>query len=188
MLNKTLIEWDDDKVSKLKELWKSGDSAATIAEKLGCARGRLAVIGKAKRLKLGPHPHAIGKSKAALNRHRSNVRKLAAKTEADGSLSRCQAVGPVRHKKPPRPDIVIEKIQERRASIDGPSMRPDYRFQRSKAWEALEGSQPVSLVDLKKGQCSWPVGVDSPYHFCALPVDTDGKYCQTHHHLSHPRT
>ena len=188
MLNKTLIEWDDDKVSKLKELWKSGDSAATIAEKLGCARGRLAVIGKAKRLKLGPHPHAIGKSKAALNRHRSNVRKLAAKMEADGSLSRCQAAGPVRHKKPPRPDIVIEKIQERRASIDGPSMKPDYRFQRSKAWEALEGSNPVPLEKLGRGECCWPVSQDSPFSFCALPCVSGARYCSTHTYLSHPRT
>lgn len=67
MLNKQLIEWDDHKVSVLKKLWKSGDSAGVIAEKLGCERGRLAVIGKAKRLKLGPHPSAVARKRKPAN-------------------------------------------------------------------------------------------------------------------------
>lgn len=186
MLNKKLIDWDDATVEKLKRLWKSGDNAAEIAAKLGCENGRLAVIGKAKRLKLGPHPFTVSKAKASANKSKRSLRKIVKTLEREGSLSCAKISGPVRKRKPPRPAVVIEKVVERRASIDGPSMKADYRFQQSKAWMALEGSQPVPLVDLKKGQCLWPLG-DGPFLFCALPKH-DSRYCATHAHLSNPRT
>lgn len=185
-MNKQLIEWSDENVSALRRLWKAGESAAFIAERLGCARGRLAVIGKAKRLKLGPHPHAIGKTKAVAEARKRKVRKMAKRMEADGSLSRYKAVGPVRKRKPPKPLVVIEKVKERKASNNGPVLTGDYRYLKSTAWTALEGSQPVKLEDLpKRGACRWPLG-DGPFMFCALP--TEGLYCETHTYLSHPKT
>lgn len=187
MSNPNIIPWTEQNVETLRELWKKGESAAFIAKQLGCTTGRLAVIGKAKRLKLGPHPHAIGKAKASAAKHKREVRKMAAKMEADGSLSRYKAVGPVRHKKPPKPPVVIEKIKERLPSIDGPVMPGDFRFMKSEAWNALPGSNPVPLVDLQRHQCSWPLG-DGPFLFCALPTIEGNRYCDAHTHLSKPRT
>lgn len=187
-----LIDWNTPGiVETLKDMWADGYTALEISKAIGHDGKRNSVIGKAKRLGLGSHPAGRGLlTKAEKDQIRNKRRKLQRDRERrESGLSRSKTAGPVRHKKPPRPDIVIEKIQERRASIDGPSMKPDYRFQRSKAWMALEGSQPVSLVDLERGQCKWPLSGHNDTHlFCALPVDADGKYCQTHHHLSHPRT
>ena len=45
------MSWDDQKVSKLKELWGSGKTASQIAEIIG-GISRNAVIGKAHRLNL----------------------------------------------------------------------------------------------------------------------------------------
>ena len=45
------MSWTDEKVQKLKELWKKGHTASQIAEMLGDTT-RNAVIGKAHRLNL----------------------------------------------------------------------------------------------------------------------------------------
>jgi len=45
-------EWDDPRTELLKHLWLSGETARTIAEKLGRGVTRNAVIGKAHRLGL----------------------------------------------------------------------------------------------------------------------------------------
>ena len=45
------MSWTDEKVEKLKELWKKGHTASQIASMLG-ETTRNAVIGKAHRLKL----------------------------------------------------------------------------------------------------------------------------------------
>ena len=49
------MSWTDEKVQKLKELWKKGHTASQIAEMLGDTT-RNAVIGKAHRLNLEARP------------------------------------------------------------------------------------------------------------------------------------
>lgn len=183
-MNKPIIDWNEANVETLKRLWKEGESAAYIASILGTEKGRLAVIGKATRLKLGPHPSGKSSIKAAQVIHHRLAKK---KDQADGSISRAKAVGPVRKKKPPKPEIVIDKVVERRASIDGPVMAGDFRFLKSEAWKPLPGSEPVTLEALKRHQCCWPLG-DGPFLFCALPTNDGARYCASHTYLSHPRT
>ena len=45
-------EWDEPRMEMLKRLWLSGETARTIADKLGSGVTRNAVIGKAHRLGL----------------------------------------------------------------------------------------------------------------------------------------
>jgi GcrA cell cycle regulator len=47
------IDWRDDEIALLKRLWAQGETAASIAEKLG-GLSRSAVLGKIFRLRLGP--------------------------------------------------------------------------------------------------------------------------------------
>lgn len=183
-MNKPIIDWNEANVETLKRLWKEGESAAYIASILGAEKGRLAVIGKATRLKLGPHPSGKNSIKAAQVIHHRLAKK---KDQADGSISRAKAVGPVRKKKPPKPEIVIEKVVERLPSIDGPSMKPDYRFQRSEAWNALEGSKPIPLIDLTAHTCKWPVS-EAPWLFCGMHTVEGKPWCETHNYLSIART
>jgi GcrA cell cycle regulator len=61
-------EWDEPRVGLLKRLWLSGETARTIAEKLGRGVTRNAVIGKAHRLGLTGKQ---GSLRAALKRRRA---------------------------------------------------------------------------------------------------------------------
>ncbi len=60
-------EWDGPRMELLKRLWLSGETARTIAERLGRGVTRNAVIGKAHRLGLTGKQ---GSLKAALKRTR----------------------------------------------------------------------------------------------------------------------
>ncbi len=48
------VDWRDDDIDLLKRLWADGETAASIAEKLG-GLSRSAVLGKIFRLRLGPN-------------------------------------------------------------------------------------------------------------------------------------
>lgn len=47
-------------------------------------------------------------------------------------------------------------------------------------------SEPLhlSLLDLKKGQCRWPLG-DGPFTFCGCDVQEGSPYCETHHAVAY---
>ena len=50
------------------------------------------------------------------------------------------------------------------------------------AWEPLEGSSPVSLLDLRDDQCRWPVG--EPVLFCGCQAIEKRSYCEHHYQMS----
>lgn len=162
-----LVDWTEDKVTILSQMWKEGANVYDISAAIGHPNRRNAVIGKARRLGLGPHPEKL--SKLTLNK--------------DGK-PKTQS----KKRKPPKPAVIVPKVKEREHVDNGIPVEADYRFVRSTAWNALKGSAPVRLVDLQKHQCAWPIGKDSPFHFCALPVSGETRYCETHRYLSHPRT
>jgi hypothetical protein len=73
------IEWDEPRMELLKRLWVSGETARTIAERLGGGITRNAVIGKAHRLGLtGKH----GSKGAASRRTRTSTSKTSSKTRS----------------------------------------------------------------------------------------------------------
>ena len=63
------MNWDEAKVSKLKELWGKGNTASQIAEIIG-GISRNAVIGKAHRLNLS---YKIKASSSSLNQNLNNT-------------------------------------------------------------------------------------------------------------------
>jgi GcrA cell cycle regulator len=66
------FEWDEPRMELLRSLWVSGETARTIAERLGGGITRNAVIGKAHRLGLtGKH----GSKRAASRRTRMSISK-----------------------------------------------------------------------------------------------------------------
>jgi hypothetical protein len=64
-------EWDEPRMELLTRLWVAGETARTIAEKLGRGVTRNAVIGKAHRLGLTGKQ---GSKSAALKRTRASPR------------------------------------------------------------------------------------------------------------------
>jgi len=65
-------EWDEPRTELLKRLWVAGETARTIAEKLGGGVTRNAVIGKAHRLGLtGQHGKGTAPSGGSVPQARS---------------------------------------------------------------------------------------------------------------------
>lgn len=56
---------------------------------------------------------------------------------------------------------------------------PAHELAKGAAWQPLPGSTPVPLMDLKPGQCKWPIGDEKPFLFCGKPCG-DGSYCKAH--------
>jgi hypothetical protein len=65
-------EWDEPRMALLKRLWVAGETARTIAERLGGGVTRNAVIGKAHRLGLtGQHGKGTAPARGSVPQARS---------------------------------------------------------------------------------------------------------------------
>src|SRR5688572_22860104 len=109
-----IVDWESPRrIDKQRELRVIGYSALQIADALGIPEKKNAVIGKANRLNLGAHPngHAYYRATERARRLKErNESKAMRHMEMDGSLSRSKTSGQVRKRKPPKPDVVIEKV------------------------------------------------------------------------------
>lgn len=171
-----LIDWTPELIAQLTKLHAEGLSYTAIADKLGLPGKKNAVLGKADRLKLPKRrtPYARMSAKEKLERSRKVV---SLKRERERERIKRQA----------KAQAKSLAIKPRVVPLtEGMPIEADTRFLRSKAWEALDGSKPVALVDLDKHQCKWPLnGPNDTHLFCALPAD--GRYCPSHTYLSNPR-
>ena len=56
------MDWNEDAISRLRDLWAEGHSTAEIGRRMGVTKN--AVVGKAHRLNLSPRPSPIRRSDA----------------------------------------------------------------------------------------------------------------------------
>ena len=68
------MDWADDTIIRLRELWSEGHSTAEIGRRLGVSKN--AVVGKAHRLELPPRPSPIRRETASLPPRRSSLHRL----------------------------------------------------------------------------------------------------------------
>lgn len=86
--------WTEERVSRLKELWGTGMTAAQIAEQLGNVT-RNAVIGKANRLGLSkPGRPRVAKARPAAQQQRPRFTRPAPKPEPEEAIPQAPAVAP----------------------------------------------------------------------------------------------
>jgi len=154
-------EWTEARVGKLVDLWTAGLSASQCASALGDGVTRNAVIGKIHRLKLPKRkPVSISWSPAAReqSRQRSEARKA-------------------------RPRV---KAARQRVSLPKPPKMPAFELDMAAlslpAWEALEGTTPISLVNATDETCRWPIGdpIAAGFGFCGCQTVTGSPYCAHH--------
>lgn len=67
------------------------------------------------------------------------------------------------YRPPPRPEIPIEPTRIK-----------------AEAWQPLPGTVPVTMDDLERGQCRWPLGTELPFLFCGCEALPDRPYCEAH--------
>lgn len=66
-----------------------------------------------------------------------------------------------------------------------PALPIDQRPLRERAWDQIAESIPVPLADHREHTCRWPIGQDSPYLCCALPVADGQRYCPAHYAMAY---
>jgi len=92
-----------------------------------------------------------------------------------GKLSRLEGIKQrptvVRVSPPPRPKVVREPppVVE----------KPQPAIAAAEMWHALPGTVPISLEDLTRDLCAWPINDTKPYLFCGCKV-ARGSFCAAH--------
>lgn len=151
------VAWTNKREDRLRELWtQTGMSASEIAEELGGNVTRNSIIGKARRMKLPA---------------KAPTKETAHKPET-GPWKRAAREREMRQR-------ILSKIKAKR-----PTIPTDATPSKAEAWEALPGSNPVSLADLSAAACRWPIGQESPYLFCGKAHGPGRSYCPEHQAIS----
>jgi len=152
-------KWTEDNSATLRRLWAAGMSCASIAAQIEGAT-KNSVIGRAHRLDLPPHQTG-----------RVHVEKQ----------PRAPRQASTRKPGRAKPASQFPRLAVWTRMDPGVPVIPTY-LHKSKAWLALPGSMPETLVDVEG--CRWPIGEDRPYTFCACPQQAGSSYCATHAALS----
>ena len=180
------MEWPDETVIRLRELWDEGHSTAEIARRLGVSKN--AVVGKAHRLDLPGRPSPI-------------------RREADGSFTRVpRPLRPARvpaNTLPPLPSVTAPAPLPPHAlrRLDQPGATPPTAAPRPVPAPIVKAPEPPRLVvsaarmDPTRGQaprrrdgsgCLFPIGEPGTrsFRFCDGDLDpAGGSYCCEHHKM-----
>ena len=149
--------WGDEaNVEKLKKLYAEGKSNGQISKAFGGAVSRNAIIGKVNRLGLKRGGEYMREQSAKQTAKRQAAIAREEKKRLALKIAPAAAPSTIR---PPTP----------------PSEPP-------KPPKALM----LTLVELKAGQCKWPIGDDRPQRFCGL-AKADDRYCAFHARESLPK-
>lgn len=155
--------WTEQRVSRLKELWASGQSASIIAAELGCFGhcsdgGRSAVCGKIVRLKLA-------------SRRMITAPKAGCASHAPRAL---------------RPDPLPRRNQSN-------SIAAKLKIAESEPGlpDNLKGEVPngagIKIIDLTDKNCHWPKGdpIEASFEFCGGRALKDLPYCAHHSRIAY---
>lgn len=165
-------DWTKDEIEIVKAGIAQGHSARRIATDLGNGRSRNAVIGIIHRAHLTPT------AGASLRRVRTPApRKPHGNAQASGKVGRIQAAR-----------------EKAKAPVISPPIEPADPVLRSTAWLPIPKTTPVSLLDLERGMCKWPIG-DAPTLFCGQHVEraktksgetgAEKSYCPYHERFAY---
>lgn len=161
------MEWTDEIVARLRELWEQGLSTAEIGRQLNVTKN--AVVGKAHRLGLEARPSPIrkvrnkkddqSKSEAHIahgSEQKKDKKSKNAKVDSEGN-----ATNDIKN------NGVIEKSEGK-----------------AKKLKKLEFISPNELPSYRKSnsECCWPIGDpgEKDFHFCKAPVVSGKPYCLEH--------
>lgn len=165
-----MIDWTEERIGVLRQMWMvHGCAASEIAAALGDGISRNAVIGKLGRLGL------LGSSAKPVQKAAVVARSRAG------------------NKGQPRAQAAAERVRRRQAHAETLRERQDafeadgVALLKTAAWAPLPGTTPVSLLDLGRDQCRWPIGeVGAPgFGYCGAPAREGGPYCAHHHARAH---
>jgi GcrA cell cycle regulator len=188
------MSWTDERIERLKELWKKGMTASQIADELG-AVSRNAVIGKAHRLGLQARPSPVKPNEPAPAPAKAKARSGAAPAESKkaAATAREPKAAPAAGQ-PESPAAPSPSPQQRVVSVgpggflrqgpgdQQPPIPPAPPRRLVPAKPSAEVADKTSLLDLNEKICKWPIGHpgEPDFHFCGRPSNPGFPYCVDH--------
>ncbi|MBS1015914.1 GcrA family cell cycle regulator [Acetobacter persici] len=189
------MEWTDETIARLKELWAEGLSTAEIGRRLSITKN--AVVGKAHRLSLPPRPSPI---------RRSDKSKAAPPDSAVKAAP--VAAAPVKDKapQPVAPAADTQPAPGPAASMDAPASKPaapqpkaaevkPARVEKAPAAPRAPAKPKTSLRSISDPEpkkrrgpsCCWPIGDPGTpgFHFCGATPLPGKPYCAEHAQIAY---
>jgi GcrA cell cycle regulator len=176
------MEWADETIIRLRELWSEGHSTAEIGRRLGVSKN--AVVGKAHRLDLPARPSPIRREGERPPQRSSSPRRIAGPTlpplssaslggtslssgGALGGAGGTVAAAVVLPPRPPAPMASRPALQPARVALTAPPPRPYGRVI----------------------TCCWPIGEPGTrsFRFCDAESVPGKPYCDEHAQLAYVR-
>lgn len=188
------MEWTEETIARLRDLWQQGLSTAEIGRQLSVTKN--AVVGKAHRLGLKPRPSPIRRAAKA-------TPPADAATQA-APVAAAPAVAP-KKEAAPAPVVAAPSVPEKapapvKASVAVPAPKaatpaaaepaPEAaaRPARAPARAARAALRPVSEPRRRSSQsCCWPLGDPGTpgFHFCGATPLPGKPYCAEHAQLAY---
>lgn len=166
------MDWTDDAILRLRNLWDEGLSTAEIGRRLGISKN--SVVGKAHRLQLSPRPSPIRRDPmpAATPREPTH-RRMCGPTLPSFATPVAEIV-----LRPAVKDVVPR----------GTSGRPEPSVLAIRPSLVAAMAAPIRLSP-RTPACCWPIGEPGTpsFHFCGDPALANKPYCQPHADIAYVR-
>ncbi len=151
------MEWNDETIARIRELWGEGHSTAEIGRRMGISKN--AVVGKAHRLNLPARPSPIRRGTGEKRvTARASIRRVTGPTlPALQSVQRLPPAASAGSPPPPKPPVMLRPVP----------------------------SQPRPAGRISA--CCWPLGEPGTpgFHFCGDPTMPAKPYCDEHAALAY---
>ena len=153
------MQWTEERVERLKQLWAEGLSASRIAAELGGIT-RNAVIGKVHRLGLSGRAKTSTGGQPRQRRTRSEKPRRSATTATAGNTA--LKLDPREEPRPVREKAPVQEL-------------------------VIPISERASILTLSETTCKWPIGDpgDPDFHFCGRRADVGIPYCAHHARIAY---
>lgn len=164
------MEWNDESISRLIQLWGEGHSTAEIGRRMGVSKN--AVVGKAHRLNLPARPSPI-------------------RRDAEGAPAR--PAQPRRVTGPTLPPLPATASAPVSGAVSGPVSAPVAAPSPTSARPAVAAApRPVAVRaapyrSTRLATCCWPIGEPGTkgFHFCDAEALSGKPYCAEHAQLAY---
>ena len=194
------MEWTDESISRLRDLWQEGHSTAEIGRRMQITKN--AVVGKAHRLTLPPRPSPIRKAleaTTAMPRQALPVLRapIAARTEPSRTPTAATAEG-ASNVRVLRPNTTVSRLPDLVEALRTPlpeaarapvgTAQPASRDVPEPHHEAPAALRTVTPNRTRRGMtCCWPLGEPGTksFSFCGGEPIAGKPYCGEHAALAY---
>lgn len=156
------MEWTDETIARLRELWAEGHSTAEIGRRMGISKN--AVVGKAHRLNLQSRPSPIRRDAGEAVVRPHTPRRVTGSTLPPLATTPPPVPQPTR----PTPPVVSVRPEPARPPV---------------------AVRPVPARSLRSQTCCWPVGEPGTrsFRFCDAEATPGKPYCTEHAAVAYVR-